>query len=66
VCVILANPVRAQLVKNEADWSYSGAIVPGYPELNPCEKKFWVIFWKISERERKAGEKSGATEGLKA
>ena len=26
---ILANPVRAQLVKNETDWSYSGAIVPG-------------------------------------
>ncbi len=63
---ILANPVRAQLVKNEADWSYSGAIVPGYPELNPFEKKFWAIFWKIYEQERKAGEKSAAAEVLKA
>jgi len=61
---ILANPVRAQLVKNETDWSYSGAIVPGYPELNPLDRKFWPIFWKIYERERKAGEKSGAAEVL--
>ena len=51
---ILANPVRAQLVKNETDWSYSSAIVPGYLELNPFDKKFWPIFWKIYERERKA------------
>ena len=63
---ILANPVRAQLVKNEADWSYSGAIVPGYPELNAFHKKFWPIFWKIYERERRAGEKLGAVEALKA
>jgi REP element-mobilizing transposase RayT len=63
---ILANPVRAQLVKNEADSSYSGAIVPGYPELNPFDTKFWPIFWKIYERERRAGEKLGAVEALKA
>ncbi len=43
-------------MKNETDWPYSGAIVPGYPELNPFDKKFWPIFWKIYERERKAGE----------
>jgi hypothetical protein len=52
------------LVKNETDWSYSGAIVPGYPELNPLDRKFWPILWKIYERERKAGEKSGAAEVL--
>ena len=63
---ILANPVRAQLVKNEADWSYSDAIVPGYPELSPFDKKFWPSFWKIYERERRAGEKLGAVEALKA
>jgi len=36
------------------------------PALNPFERKFWAIFWKIYERERKAGEKSGAAEVLKA
>ena len=51
---ILANPVRAQLVKNEAEWSYSGAIVPGYPELNPFKQKFWPSLWKIYEGERKS------------
>ena len=61
---ILANPVRAQLVKNESDWCYSGAILPGYPELNPLDRKFWPIFWKIYERERKAGEKSGTSRVL--
>jgi hypothetical protein len=61
---ILANPVRAQLVKNQADCSYSGAIVSGYPELNPFKQKFWPILWKIYEGERKAGEKSGAPEVL--
>ena len=61
---VLANPVRAQLVNKEADWSYSGAIVPGYPDLNPCEMKFWAVFWKIYEREHKAGGRSGAAEVL--
>ena len=60
---ILANPVRAQLVKNETNWPYSGAIVPGYPELNPFNKKFWPIFWKIYERER-TGEGAGVSEVL--
>ena len=63
---ILANPVRAQLVENESDWSYSGTIVPGYPELNPFDKKFRPIFWKLYERERETGEKSGAAEILNA
>ena len=60
---ILANPVRAQFVKNERDWLYSGAIVPRYPELNAFDRKFWPIFWKIYEqRERNAGGKSCAAE----
>jgi len=63
---ILANPVRAQLVKNEADWPYSGVVVPGYPDLNPLGKKFWPIFWKIYERERRAGERLGTVEAVKA
>jgi hypothetical protein len=37
---ILANPVRAQLVKNETDWPYSGAIVPGYNDLNRSTGSF--------------------------
>jgi hypothetical protein len=32
------------------------------PGTEPFDKKFWPILWKIYERERKAGEKSGAAE----
>ena len=32
---ILENPVRAGLVKNRAEWAYSGCIVPGFPDWTP-------------------------------
>ena len=44
---ILANPVRARLVEDERQWPFSGATVPGYPELNPFQNGYWETFWKI-------------------
>jgi hypothetical protein len=58
--------LRPEERQRNADWSYSGAILLGYPELNLFEKKFWPIFWKICERERRAGERLGAVEAVKA
>jgi REP element-mobilizing transposase RayT len=44
---VLANPVRARLVEVEQQWPFSGATVPGYPELNPFQNGYWEMFWRI-------------------
>jgi len=48
----LANPVRAELVKREVDWPYGGAIIPGYPDVQPMEGGYWELFWKLYVAER--------------
>jgi len=53
-CYVLANPVRAQLVKRERDWPYLGAVVLGYPKLHPLEDGFWPVFWKRYTQAREA------------
>ena len=54
---ILDNPVRAGLVDEPRVWSYSGALVPGYPAFHPLAADFWPKFWKIYQtvREPEAG-----------
>jgi REP element-mobilizing transposase RayT len=49
---ILANPVRAGLVKTEIDWPCSEAVVPGYPDLYPFQEDYWELFWKIYYKHR--------------
>jgi len=44
---ILDNPVKAELAHKPEDWKFNGAIVPGYPTLNPLAADFWEIFWKL-------------------
>jgi putative transposase len=44
---VLANPIRAKLVAEDESWSFSGAMLPGYPALNPMQKDFWEKFWKL-------------------
>ena len=44
---ILENPLRAELVEDPKEWTFSGAIVPGYPTLHPVETDFWPKFWKL-------------------
>jgi putative transposase len=44
---ILANPVRAELVKESETWPFCGAIIPGYPKLHPLDEDFWPKFWKL-------------------
>jgi putative transposase len=43
---VLLNPLKAELVKAPEDWPYLGAVVPGYPRLNPLEGDYWQWFWK--------------------
>lgn len=44
------NPVRSKLVETWAEWPFLGAVLPGYPELNPRAGLFWEDFWKIHAR----------------
>ena len=52
---VMANPVRAGLAKTEVDWPFSGAVLPGYPELYPMQENFWEIFWKLYYEHREPG-----------
>jgi REP element-mobilizing transposase RayT len=41
---ILANPVRAKLIKESERWSFCGAVIPGYPKLHPLDEDFCRCF----------------------
>lgn len=43
---VLLNPLKAELVKKPTDWPYLGALVPGYPRLNPLDGAYWPWFWR--------------------
>jgi putative transposase len=47
---ILANPIRAGLMPETGTWPDGGAVVPGYPVLNPWDGDYWPIFWKIYDQ----------------
>jgi len=44
---ILANPVRAGLVAKWEDYGFSGACLPGFPDVDPRRGDFWEVFWKV-------------------
>ena len=48
---VLENPVRKDLIADWRDYSYSGALVPGYPDVDPRREDFWEVFWKIYNRQ---------------
>lgn len=52
---ILNNPVRAERVAHPRDWPWLGAIVPGFPDLDPLDEGFWPLFWKLYQEHREPG-----------
>ncbi len=44
---VFENPVRAGLVTEWHAYPYLGALVPGYPDLDPRDEDFWDRFWRI-------------------
>lgn len=42
---VLQNPERAGLVERWEEYAFCGAIVAGYPSLDPRREKFWESFW---------------------
>lgn len=47
---VFANPERAGLVSDWRHWTWLGAMMPGYPDLDPRRINFWDDFWKIHRR----------------
>jgi hypothetical protein len=44
---IIANPARAGLVMEGEAWPFAGCVVPGYPNLDISEERYWPKFWKL-------------------
>lgn len=47
---IRANPHRAGLVSSEellSEYSFSGCLAPGYPELDIWQDDYWDRFWRV-------------------
>jgi putative transposase len=53
VCFYLAaNPVRAGLITESGVWPFTNCIVPGYPKMDPVDRDYWPIFWRIFSKLR--------------
>ena len=54
---IARNPERRRLVPPDgyAQYSYTGCLLPGYPELKPFEQGYWDRFWRIYSHLSKNG-----------
>lgn len=46
---VLMNPHKAELVKDPREWRFSGAVIPGYPNLDVFTEDHWPKFWKLYE-----------------
>ena len=44
---VLENPVREGLVEGWEDYEFSGAVLPGYPDVDPRRRDFHDVYWKI-------------------
>ena len=47
---IFENPVRAGLVEDWRSYFFLGALVPGYPKMDPRDENFLERFWRIYGR----------------
>jgi len=54
---IARNLERQELVPRDrfAEYSYTGCLVPGYPEIKPFDDGYWDSFWRIYSHLMKNG-----------
>ncbi len=52
---VLENPVRKNLSVQWKEYAFSGAVLPGFPDLDPRRGDFWEVFWKIYNRKLEGG-----------
>jgi REP element-mobilizing transposase RayT len=59
---IARNPERRGLVAADgyAGYSYTGCLVPGYPELKPFDDGYWESLWRVYSHLLKNGFTSGS------
>jgi hypothetical protein len=53
---VLQNPVKAQLADEWNSYSFSGACLPGYPDVDPRRPDYWDVFWKLYAKRREADD----------
>ena len=62
---VARNPERRRIVPIDgyASYSYTGCLVPGYPELRPFAMDYWTRFWRVRSYlvRRGGGTVSGET-----
>lgn len=44
---IFENPVRKELCADRRKYPFSGALVPGYPDMDPRDEDYWERFWRV-------------------
>jgi len=47
---VLANPVRQHLAATSWQYAFSGALVPGFPDMHPSREDFWDVLWRAHEQ----------------
>ena len=47
---VFNNARRANLCADWREWPYLGAMIMGYPNLDPRAEEFWTDIWKIHNR----------------
>ena len=52
---VLLNPLKDELIKKPADWPFLGAVIPGYPRVNPFDPDYWPWFWRHYHTMREPG-----------
>lgn len=52
---VLFNPVRAGLVAKPQEWKHTGAVIPGYMDVNPFDADYWPWMWKRYAAMREPG-----------
>jgi REP element-mobilizing transposase RayT len=44
---IRLNPARAELIEGTEVWPFWGAVLPGYPDVDPGLDEFWPLLWRL-------------------
>jgi putative transposase len=52
---VLLNPLKAGLIPAPTAWPFLGAVIPGYPRVNPFDADYWPWFWRLYIASREPG-----------
>lgn len=52
---VLLNPFKGGLVKSPETWPFLGAVISGYPQVNPFQAGYWPWLWEHYVAMREGG-----------